>query len=620
MRRVSSRQRLVSWDAFDATDITGSSDEENNNIIESDEDDGSSQFDNHDGNLPVDPPPPQTDLSSLTGRKRSRKGGSTMVPCFSWELTNPTMTPSSSVVSIATLCPDAQVNVFGFLTEADLRRLASCNRSLRGLVWTSEHVPAIWKSRLQARWPGMDKLEVEQPLSYCLQDDLKLPTAAVSKDTCKITTAPNLPLLLSMTPAQLPTGVDLSLLDHQHHHESSHASLVLRRRTTRHLMFSRSSTSTELKLQADGQTIRYMGQIGKGDRCVRGNAPLARPQHRDSNHNKKKKNDSSTASFGRLSLLPSYHHHPLPAQGVHSAPTSFMSLLRQGARSIRGGEPQACRPFVSPFLSTSSTSSLNVTPSMVAYFEVDILHMPPVVVTPPHHPNDDEELLYPQRLTTGATVQYTRTPSECVAIGIATEAFRIHSRMPGWDHLSFGYHGDDGGTFHGSGGMNERFGPNFGAGDTVGCGIDYVARGIFFTLNGKFLGYGWKNLPTDLLQHDLYPVVGIDTNAPIQVNFGNTRPFAYNLEEFHALHARFIEPHYRFSVPSLSSSKSSFARHNHHKNSSSQQSLRSAASSVASNKSSSSSLSRGKKIPKFLLGKQQKSSSSSSLQVPKQNA
>jgi hypothetical protein len=121
--------------------------------------------------------------------------------------------------------------------------------------------------------------------------------------------------------------------------------------------------------------------------------------------------------------------------------------------------------------------------------------------------------------------------------------------MPGWDNQSFGYHGDDSGIFYSSGGMVERFGPCFGAGDTIGCGIDYVAQGIFFMLNGEFIGYGWKGIDVEFLQNDLYPVVGIDTNAPIVVNFGNhlNRTFQFDLAGFTKKHKPLILPNYRFT-------------------------------------------------------------------------
>ena len=62
----------------------------------------------------------------------------------------------------------------------------------------------------------------------------------------------------------------------------------------------------------------------------------------------------------------------------------------------------------------------------------------------------------------------------------------------------------------------------------MGCGVDHVAGGIFFTLNGQFLGYAWTGLPDDLLQTDLYPIVGVDTNDFVHCNYG-AEPFMYNL-------------------------------------------------------------------------------------------
>ena len=101
----------------------------------------------------------------------------------------------------------------------------------------------------------------------------------------------------------------------------------------------------------------------------------------------------------------------------------------------------------------------------------------------------------------------------------------MHSRMPGWDVHSYGYHGDEGGIFHASGDMTRRFGPSFGTGDTVGCDC---TSGTFFTLNETFLGYGWTGMDVEYLQQELYPTVGVDANFPIECNFGE-RPFAFDL-------------------------------------------------------------------------------------------
>lgn len=103
--------------------------------------------------------------------------------------------------------------------------------------------------------------------------------------------------------------------------------------------------------------------------------------------------------------------------------------------------------------------------------------------------------------------------------------------MPGWDTNSFGYHGDDGGLFHGQGDMIRPFGPAFGPGDTVGCGFCYTSKRMFFVKNGLFLGYAFDTLGDDVLEGGLYPTVGVDTECPLFVNFG-AKPFCFDLSKF----------------------------------------------------------------------------------------
>lgn len=166
--------------------------------------------------------------------------------------------------------------------------------------------------------------------------------------------------------------------------------------------------------------------------------------------------------------------------------------------------PRAVRPFVSPFI--SNDNKVNLTPRHVSYFEVAILEEGPEVPRQGPPPTGEAS-------------------TDCVAVGLSTKDFRCFSRMPGWDSNSYGYHGDDGGVFHASGDMLKRFGPAFGKGDTIGCGVNYRNGGIFFTLNGKFLGYAWIGL--ELSGKDLYPTVGVDSNAPVECNFGDSE---YNFD------------------------------------------------------------------------------------------
>jgi hypothetical protein len=148
------------------------------------------------------------------------------------------------------------------------------------------------------------------------------------------------------------------------------------------------------------------------------------------------------------------------------------------------------------------------------------------------------------------------TSSECVAIGLANEIFDWKKRMPGWDKNSYGYHGDDGGIFHGKGDMLRRFGPTYGVGDTVGCGIDYANQGIFFTINGQFLGYAWKHVN---LQQPLRPTIGIDTHTPISCNFGE-RPFVFDVS------TPFTTPQHRALIETAFSGFPNSASYDHHCN------------------------------------------------------
>jgi len=79
-----------------------------------------------------------------------------------------------------------------------------------------------------------------------------------------------------------------------------------------------------------------------------------------------------------------------------------------------------------------------------------------------------------------------------IAVGVADDKVKL-ARLPGWDENSYGYHGDDGNVFTGSGtGVN--YGPTFTTGDIIGCCFDLVARTIFFTKNGENLDTAFEDV------------------------------------------------------------------------------------------------------------------------------
>lgn len=114
-----------------------------------------------------------------------------------------------------------------------------------------------------------------------------------------------------------------------------------------------------------------------------------------------------------------------------------------------------------------------------------------------------------------------------VAIGLSSPKASIE-RLPGWETESWAYHGDDGKSFFGeSQGQGRSYGPTYGVGDTVGCGVNFSTRSAFFTKNGVFLGTAFSGLP----EIQLYPSVGMKRQPPVclKTNFGQ-EPFVFDID------------------------------------------------------------------------------------------
>ncbi|KAJ6519276.1 concanavalin A-like lectin/glucanase domain-containing protein [Mycena sanguinolenta] len=109
--------------------------------------------------------------------------------------------------------------------------------------------------------------------------------------------------------------------------------------------------------------------------------------------------------------------------------------------------------------------------------------------------------------------------------GFAGKDVRL-SRLPGWEQNSWGYHGDDGCSFAAEK-NGTPFGPTFGTGDTIGCGIDFSTYQAFFTKNGTLIGSAFKDIGKST---DLYPSIGLrHSGEAVRVNFGQD-PFKFDIE------------------------------------------------------------------------------------------
>jgi SPRY domain len=320
--------------------------------------------------------------------------------------------------------------------------------------------------------------------------------------------------------------------------------------------------------------LQYTGPVGE-DRCVRSNHPLPRPQHcaevwRDAPFRRIlsrvqleedsddlgidiTRNHGQTVGLNMLQSLLSrlqrennnismfdtdQQNATNRKRYYHDQLNRVLRVLSKHHTTKKGAKMGKAfmKPFVAPFR-TSVNDEFDITPRLISYYEVSI-HLKDKVVTSTDSSNIDL-VNHRRRLNNTMNINNNeggvpRPRTECLVVGLATADFDLLDRMPGWDSNSIGYHGDDGGLFYGTGSMSRRIGPSFGVGDTIGCGVDYShdnkfgAPCAFFTLNGTILGY--EPIRSEyLLSRDLYPVIGIDTNAPITCNFGISKPFLFDL-------------------------------------------------------------------------------------------
>ena len=111
----------------------------------------------------------------------------------------------------------------------------------------------------------------------------------------------------------------------------------------------------------------------------------------------------------------------------------------------------------------------------------------------------------------------------CISIGLADQFFQLN-RRPGWEVNSYAYLGEDGRKYNDCE-RGESYGPPFGVGDVIGCGLLCDRREIFFTKNGEHLGVAFGDVPCAL-----YPMVSLHSpNEAATVNLG-AAPFKFDVE------------------------------------------------------------------------------------------
>jgi len=103
-----------------------------------------------------------------------------------------------------------------------------------------------------------------------------------------------------------------------------------------------------------------------------------------------------------------------------------------------------------------------------------------------------------------------------ITIGFS-EKDAVLNKQLGSSKGSYGFRAD-GKVFHNKEKGDDFLGSKFDVRDTVGCGLLLTNRLIFFTLNGRFLGYAFTRVD---LKEPLYPSVCLQSyKEEIESNFG----------------------------------------------------------------------------------------------------
>lgn len=244
-------------------------------------------------------------------------------------------------------------------------------------------------------------------------------------------------------------------------------------------------------LRNGSKAVQFTGRVGVASRCVRGKQPLPKPQ-----------------AITLAQPQQNDEREQKPVSRKASSKNAWPRLIRkrnktkqrQCAVTSENSHKTVWKPFVEPFLMLDGAVSM--TPRLVSYYEVHILHPNNVTALLSSSTSSStskscqaEEEKFPEDQDWQEWAPPTRTiidnisrventtkddvyTSDCIAVGVAQLEFKLNDWMPGWDALSHAFHGDDGSAFFNHS-KRTNFGPAFGIGDVVGCGLDYGAGAVF---------------------------------------------------------------------------------------------------------------------------------------------
>ena len=105
---------------------------------------------------------------------------------------------------------------------------------------------------------------------------------------------------------------------------------------------------------------------------------------------------------------------------------------------------------------------------------------------------------------------------KCIQLGLTTYSFGYHSKGKSYNNKK-----------------NNKYGETFAKGDIIGCGVDFINKSIFYTKNGKFLDYAFKEINFELNKDFFYPSICMHSlNIEIKLNFGK-EDFKFDINNYY---------------------------------------------------------------------------------------
>ena len=115
-------------------------------------------------------------------------------------------------------------------------------------------------------------------------------------------------------------------------------------------------------------------------------------------------------------------------------------------------------------------------------------------------------------------------------IGIGEKDITEKGIQLGLTTYSYGYH-SKGKSYNNK--KQAKYGETFAKGDIIGCGVDFINKSIFYTKNGKFLDFAFKDINFELNKGYFYPSICMHTlNIEIKLNFGN-EDFKFDINNYY---------------------------------------------------------------------------------------